>query len=380
MNHSKKYLITWLLSAVLFALALGAINHVIDPLRYYHLEPGTREMTGFEQSHKVWQVNMRQPQTMVLGNSRTLYGFDVKELGVKNAYNYSFPGPSIEEVEKQFENALYSTSVKNIYLVVDGICSSGTASSRNLSGLFSTDMEWLKAEFMRAKYLISLTTLKASIRAFSMPIFYDDFGRRISFVFGPQSGETISERVKIRESYSLKRGKIISQCNTKVYERMLTKAYKSGISVTLMLNPTHVRLINITANNSIPINSHLNMKKQIVMSNEKVAELLGMAPFPIYDFNLINQYTTEPFDLVNNIEPKYWYESSHYKKALGDKLISWINSPLTKRDTAIGVALTSQNIEHHIAQQLKHLKDWQIANPISAKDAMSLQTKSHGKQ
>lgn len=380
MNHSKKYLITWLLSAVLFALALGAINYVIDPLRYYHLEPGTREMTGFEQSHKVWQVNMRQTQTMVLGNSRTLYGFDVKELGAKNAYNYSFPGPSIEEVEKQFENALYSTSVKNIYLVVDGICSSGTASSRNLSGLFSTDMEWLKAEFMRAKYLISLTTLKASIRAFSMPIFYDDFGRRISFVYGPQSGETISERVKIRESYSLERGKISSQCNTKVYERMLTKAYKSGISVTLMLNPTHVRLINIAANNNIPINSHLNMKKQIVMSNEKVAEQLGMASIPIYDFNLINQYTTEPFDLVNNIEPKYWYESSHYKKALGDKLISWINSPLTKRDTAIGVALTSQNIEHHIAQQLKHLKDWQIANPISAKDAMSLQTKSHGTQ
>tara|TARA_R110000765_G_scaffold408748_1_gene506640 strand:- start:7050 stop:8123 length:1074 start_codon:yes stop_codon:yes gene_type:complete len=346
---------------------LGGVNYVIDPLKYYHQAPGTREITGLEQSHKIWQVKMRQPETLVLGNSRTLYGFDVNQLKGEKPFNYSFPGPSIEEVDKQFENMQYSTQAKTVYLVVDGICSSGN-SSRELSALFNTNLEWLKAEFMRAKYLISLDTLKASFKALNKSIFYDDFGRRISFVFSKQSGEKLSERVKIREGFSIKRGKNSTQCNTEVFERLLITAHASGINVSLMLNPTHVRLINIDAQNSIPLNSHLNMKRAIVSINAAVAAKLNIQPFPIFDFNLINQYTTESFDLVNNTEPKYWWESSHYKKALGDRLVDWLNKPENERDLSIGVSLTPENIDQHINSQLKQLLRWQKANPKVSED------------
>ncbi|WP_166424090.1 hypothetical protein [Paraglaciecola sp. 20A4] len=370
MKLTKTYLTIWILSTLLFALVLGGVNYVIDPLKYYHQAPGTRELTGFEQSHKVWQVKMRQPETLVLGNSRTLYGFDVSRLQGEQRFNYSFPGPTIEEVEKQFENMQYSTQAKTVYLVVDGICSSGKTSSRDLSGLFSTNFEWLKAEFMRAKYLISLDTLKASFKAVNKSIFYDDFGRRVSFVFSAQSGEKLSERVKIREGFYIKRGKNSTQCNTEIYERLLTKAHTSGINISLMLNPTHVRLINISAQSSIPLNSHLNMKRAIVSVNAAVAANLNTKPFPIYDFNLINQYTTEPFDLVSNTEPKYWWESSHYKKALGDKLVDWLNTPENERDASIGVSLAPQNIDQHINLQLRQLADWQQANPAAAIESM----------
>lgn len=369
MKLTKTYLTIWLLSTLLFALVLGGINYVIDPYKYYHLAPGTRELTGFEQSHKVWQIKMRQPETLILGNSRTLYGFDVSRLKGEQRFNYSYPGPIIEEVEKQFENLLYATNAKTVYLVVDDICSSGN-SSRELSTLFSNNLEWLQAEFMRAKYLISIDSLKASKRTLSKTIFYDDFGRRISYIFGQQYGRTLQERVKIREGFALKRGKNSSQCNTDVFEQLLTKAYASGITVSLMLNPTHVRLINISAQNSIPLNSHLNMKRAIVSINAAVAANLNIKPFPIYDFNLINQYTTEPFDLVSNTEPKYWWESSHYKKALGDKLVDWLNAPEKERDTSIGISLTPQKIEQQIGKQLEQLADWQHSNTVAAEESM----------
>tara|TARA_R110000744_G_scaffold160050_10_gene276292 strand:+ start:837 stop:1961 length:1125 start_codon:yes stop_codon:yes gene_type:complete len=362
MNISKQYLIVWLLSASLFALILGATNYIIDPLKYYHTEPGTRELTGFEQSHKVWQLHMRQPETVVLGNSRNLYGFDVSRLKGDKPFNYSFPGPSIEEVEKQFANAIYSTDLKTVYLVVDGICSSGQ-SSRELSTLYSNDIEWLKAEFMRAQHLISIDTLIAGRRALSKEIFYDDYGRRTSFIFGDQFGFKLKERVKIREGLALKGVKKGGSCDTRTFERLITNAYKSGITIYLILNPIHIRYINIDAQNSSPANTHSNMKKTLVNTNLAVAERLNTKPFPIFDFNLINQYTSEKFDLVGNSEPKYWWESSHYKKALGDKLIDWINGAKDTRDSSIGVALTPENIDQHIETQTSRLLQWQKARP-----------------
>ncbi|GAC31267.1 hypothetical protein [Paraglaciecola polaris] len=326
-------------------------------------------LTGFEQNHKVWQVQMQKPETLVLGNSRTLYGFDVSSLEGSKPFNYSYPGPIIEEVEKQFKNMQYLTQAKTVYLVADDICSSGQ-SSRELSTMFSHDIEWLKAEFLRAKYLISVDTLKASLDSLSKPEFYDYYGRRISFIFGKGSGETLSERVKIREGYALSRERNSRECNTEVFERLLSNAYDTDIDISLILNPTHARLININANNSTPVNSHLKMKRAIVSINAAVAANLNTKPFPIYDFNLINQYTTEPFDLVSNTEPKYWWESSHYKKALGDRLVDWLNTPENGRDASIGVSLTPQNIDQHIGLQLRQLADWQQLNPAAAKESM----------
>tara|TARA_R110001583_G_scaffold116577_1_gene267358 strand:- start:8856 stop:9233 length:378 start_codon:yes stop_codon:yes gene_type:complete len=124
MKLTKTYLTIWILSTLLFALVLGGVNYVIDPYKYYHQAPGTRVLTGFEQNHKVWQVQMQKPETLILGNSRTLYGFDVSSLEGSKPFNYSYPGPIIEEVEKQFKNMQYSTQAKTVYLVVDDICSS----------------------------------------------------------------------------------------------------------------------------------------------------------------------------------------------------------------------------------------------------------------
>ena len=112
------------------------------------------------------------------------------------------------------------------------------------------------------------------------------------------------------------------------------------------------------------------MKKSLVNTNFKIAEKLNTQPFPIFDFNLINQYTTEKFDFVGNSEPTYWWESSHYKKALGDKLIDWINATEDKRDHSIGVAITQENIDQHIETQSNLLLQWQKARPEVVKELL----------
>tara|TARA_R110002167_G_scaffold364900_1_gene588105 strand:- start:8833 stop:9174 length:342 start_codon:yes stop_codon:yes gene_type:complete len=101
----------------------------------------------------------------------------------------------------------------------------------------------------------------------------------------------------------------------------------------------------------------------VVHFGVEFATRLNKKPLPIYDFNLVNQYTAEPFDLINDSEPTYWWESSHYKKALGDKLIDWINATEDKRDHSIGVAITQENIDQHIETQSNLLLQWQKARP-----------------
>ncbi|MEM5498179.1 hypothetical protein WNY77_12290 [Paraglaciecola mesophila] len=215
---------------------------------------------------------------------------------------------------------------------------------------------------MRAQHLISIDTLKASRRALSKEIFYDDYGRRTSFIFGEQFGINLEERVKIREGLALK-GSKSNRCDTKTFERLLINAHRSGLDVYLMLNPIHIRYININVQNSLPTNTYVNLKKILVNTNFTIAKTLNTQPLRIFDFNLVNQYTTEQFDLVSNNEPMYWWESSHYKKALGDKLIDWINATEDMRDPSIGVIITQENIEKHIETQLNLLLQWQKARP-----------------
>lgn len=373
MKITKNYIKIWILSALTFSILLCAINYFIDPYKYYHQAPGTRELTGFEQSHKTWQVKMRQPDTVIMGNSRTLYGFDASLLEGDKPFNYSFPGPTIEEVEKQFENLLYMTKVKKVYIVTDRICALSKVSTRNLSNLFNNDLEMLKAEIGRAKYLLSINTLITSLKSLSKPVFYDNYGRRISFVFGKQSGVTLSERVQIREGYSLKReSSENNHCDTSVFERLLTKGHENNVNITLLLNPVHVRHIYIDSLTSADSNIYENMKVKLVKINRKIAEELEVKPYPIYDFNVINEYTTEKFEMSTNKEPEFWWESSHYKKALGDKVLDWINAKKPERNSGIGAEITSSNINKHNEIQKIKLDGWIASHPKVTEEIRAL--------
>ncbi|MAD16336.1 MAG: hypothetical protein CL579_09705 [Alteromonadaceae bacterium] len=363
MKISKIYIKIWSLTALTVALLLTGINYFIDPFRLFHEFPATTALSGFERQGKSWQVSMLTPEVVILGNSRNQFGFDIGLVQKEQSFNYSIPGADFSEIKRQFDHLMYVNQPRKLFVVVDEICTNGRPNPSLISATFTNEQEFINANVAHLRYLLSIKTLQKSIQSLLGKQNYDRYGRKINFDFGVANGRTISQRVNIKEKKRLKNVKNASPfCDSSQFEALLLQAYQSEVEVALIINPVHVRYIQISSQLEGHDDSLFSMKKQLVEINTAIASEQHQKPYPIYDFNLINEYTTEIFDMRNDTESIYWWESSHYKKALGDVMINWIATPKNARQSSIGVELNKSNINKNIASQLTHLQQWRITN------------------
>ena len=88
-------------------------------------------------------------------------------------------------------------------------------------------------------------------------------------------------------------------------------------------------------------------------------------PFPIWDFSNYNSYNAEPVPEKGDLDTKMqWYwESSHYKKELGNLMLDRIfkyTHPERTVDDNFGVLITTGNIESHLAQIRTNREKWRM--------------------
>lgn len=85
-------------------------------------------------------------------------------------------------------------------------------------------------------------------------------------------------------------------------------------------------------------------------------------PFPLWDFSGYNTYTIEDVPPPGDTRAKMqWYwESSHYKKELGDKVLDKIFGIDRNLPSDFGRQINADNIEQHLAwiraQQQEYIK------------------------
>ena len=87
--------------------------------------------------------------------------------------------------------------------------------------------------------------------------------------------------------------------------------------------------------------------------NEQEAARSGESPYPLWDFSGYNSLTTEdvPPDGDSETQMKWYWESSHYKKELGDLVLDRIfdyHHPERIVPDDFGVLLTPKNIKRGI--------------------------------
>ena len=84
----------------------------------------------------------------------------------------------------------------------------------------------------------------------------------------------------------------------------------------------------------------------MVLFVEKIAIKKNKIPFRIMDFSVYHYFTSEMVPLKPEIAMQYYWESSHYKKELGDIVLDRLLDISPYKD--FGIELNSQNIDNHI--------------------------------
>ena len=107
-------------------------------------------------------------------------------------------------------------------------------------------------------------------------------------------------------------------------------------------------------------------KFEIVRINEVEAKRHGKEPFPIWDFSGFNSVTTETIPPINDSESQMqWYwESSHYKRELGDLVLDRVfnyNNLSRNVPDDFGVLLSLDNIASHLSKVRSDYDIWKTA-------------------
>lgn len=358
-STSSKYLVVWASVVLVMMSIIVAINRLVDPLHLFNSEQVSMSAEGYLRETKPWQVINKKPDRVLIGNSRNYYASDVSLLPGNNNYNFSLRGAKFATLHVAFRHAAFHAPLQTAYIAVDSICDSPT--NGNMSHFSTVPSEYYKANLNRYAYLLSATTLIKSITSQakqSYPLF-NNYGQRVEYPFGDY-GHTLAARVEKKEEQkvdlllkSAKRSKTKFRCGIQELEMMLRFAHENSIKLVLFINPQHCRYMEISylAKGNV-LNESL--KRRVVETNEKVAEQMGKEPFLIWDFLLVNQYTTEDLSVDN---ANYWWEPSHFTPALGNKMMN-VMATGDVEGASIGALLTRRTLEKHLHLQRKLYSNW----------------------
>jgi len=154
--------------------------------------------------------------------------------------------------------------------------------------------------------------------------------------------------------------------------------HKRNIDFRIAISPSHARQFETIAAKGIWLLFE-DWKRHLVNINYEEADRLGKQPFPLWDFSGYNSLTTEPVPPVNDglTEMCWYWESSHYKKELGDLVqdrIFGYNHPDRQLPSDFGTLLTPETIEPHLATVRTNRRQWQEAFPEDAAEIVALRS------
>lgn len=343
----------------------------MDPFHLFQTDSVTKSAEGFLRESKPWQIVERKPDVVLIGNSRNFYATDVSQMTATHAYNFSLRGANIGALSVAFEHARYHAKPRRVLLAVDSICDA--PANGNMDFFSSNTQQEIEAHFKRWTYLSSFSTLKKSIKLIvdstsKSQLLYNELGQRTEYPYS-QYGKLLSQRVDKKESEKIKRLPSIPRsnngqgCRTTVLEKILLNAYESNIELILFFNPLHLRYVEIDyLSKGVILNE--KVKRKAVELVHQVASDLGKEPFTIWDFLIVNEITAELFGSPDAAEAQYWWEPSHHKPVVSDRMLAVMSS--VNKDTSIGVSIDLNNFEAHALEQRQSYLNWRTQYPSSS--------------
>jgi hypothetical protein len=316
---------------------------------------------------KALTVLYKQPDAIILGNSRSEYGLDPSHKYFEgfNAYNLAFSSQSVYESYRYLVHADRVSKLKKVLLALDyDSFNIGTKAG------FSEDYLCNETEFCAPyvrllKEIVSFESINASFEAmFNTKVtryFHLENGMRDpehnNYFINKEGGYRNAFRIfeeHVINDYDIGVARINKQALATL-KHILIYAYENDIETAIMLSPAHVRLWELMDASKVNgFDVWLVWKKTVMDLNLQVAKQLNRQPFKLWDFSTYNAYTTEVFPASDKDFMRYHWDTSHYKKELGDLALTVVS----ESSQEIGKSLTSQNIERHVSLQKRSRSSW----------------------
>ncbi|MEB3884628.1 hypothetical protein [Lyngbya sp. CCY1209] len=388
---SKLYLKLWFSYFLFLCICFASFNWIVDPFGIF----GAIQIEGFNTLKPDFSEHLRlgkaaiaarlAPGGVILGSSRAEQAYDTEHPGwnsqVRPRYNLGLSAANMYEILRYFQHTHATRPVRQSVLGLDFFVFNiyrenkpDFSEDRLAVSLAGRRNLWtLRGDFFPV--LLSNDAWKASLRTFRVqdpssihtPYLpngqrsWQDKPQRILKKGGHRKAFLANESLFANTLYlPAPRYKYdfvnpeTGESNWQYYRRLLSTAYRDEVDLILSINPCHARQLELIA--SLNLWDEFEMwKRQLVEINEQEARRHDRPPFPIWDFSGYTSLTTEavpaPEDQTTSM--KWYYESSHFSKELGDLVLDRVfDYRETGRDLPgdFGVLLTADNIEEHLAK------------------------------
>lgn len=393
-----KYIATYFTSFVILLFSIATFNWFIDPFGMYwspqfkNINLVKPESGSRSRITKAYQVDKKNPQILIVGNSRVEMGIDPhnKDFSSKRVYNQGMPGSTVAmQMDYAIDTISNSNAVEHLLVGVDFLDflikkEQTTAplnmplNQKNSSYIFrlkSKDNQSKNAQFLRLKEKISLIFSLDSFFASISTIFQqksmvnsispDGLNSALSYVniintegIKPLFQQKLTE---IQTRLSKNSWKVKAQDHfpySSVFfqlGRLIDAANNKNVQITFFINPYHLSYLHTIADTH-QWQTFAQWKHTLVAY---LTEKQGIK-YRLWDFSGFSYYIKEtvPFSTPNKQMLWYW-EPAHYRKELGDLIISTLlkQNDLEENTNLFGVKLTHKNINSQLDSDNNGLKN-----------------------
>ncbi|NEN88840.1 MAG: hypothetical protein F6K48_07865 [Okeania sp. SIO3H1] len=364
-KNFKQYIYIYILSIITNLSLVALFNLIVDPLYIFRLV----EIEGFNaykpkidtlgmRTTKSIDVTKKDHDTLILGTSRALYGLDplAPSLINKSTYNAGLIATNMYEIHKVFELALQNKNLKTIIISLDFLAFSN---HRKLNLDFNTSRFATKYFLLlNVHRLISLQnfgyswqTIIYNFNSISLKKFYTKQG------FRQVKDEYIPHRELFIElsNWFLDQPSLFSYSQERLilFKEILEKCHQNNIELYIFTSPVHARHLEVMRMLE-KYTIFEQWKRDLVNTIQQVNQQYpNKAPFLLFDFTGYNSITTETIPAKDSQEQMKWYtESSHYKKELGNLVLDIVLNYPSRNDNIpddFGILINNNNIESHLA-------------------------------
>lgn len=356
-NQHARY--CYALAVIMFSIytLTIAINAYIDP-RGFFLRSSEAVGRYFEfpsRAEKSIRLHNEQYDVLVLGSSRVEVGIDPlsKSFANQSVYNLGLSATNMYELHKVIDYAIKHQSPEIMIMGLDFLMfTSQRELHKDFNGsLFSPEVSYSQ---LAAQYLSDFSVLKESL----LTVYYRYQGHTTKVVNARGYLDKADTHVIHRELFDqiLTQNFLVrhdtyagyqhSKQREQLFADSIEKILVHGVELKIFISPIHARQEEALVVTGL-YETYENWKKEIV---NIIAEQQRRHNKKIHfcDYSGYTSITTEDVPSDSATKMQWYWESSHYKKALGDLIIDDLLSTNKVSPLVGNCQLNSENIAAHL--------------------------------
>lgn len=335
----RRYLIVGATALVLLLAAVAAINVGVDPYGLF----GTRPVEGWnarkvraEQEGRLYKnaaVARVSPRTLVLGNSRAEIGFDPESAAwpasAGPVYNFALPGTGPASAAETLSVAAGARIPATIVLGVDFPDFLRTPDERRLAPVAPTvgapppSLEaYARSALTVDSLLNSLLTVMRQRDAESTELTALGFNplRDYAPLVRREGHRALFDQKNAEYAGKLGDGRFMPDAaDSPEFQQVgaiLEFAHAHGIRVQLVIYPYHAEFLDLV--------ERAGLWPAFEKWKRQLAAAAAAAPgdVQLWDFSGYSRYATEPVPAERGVAMQWYWESGHFKPALGDVVVA----------------------------------------------------------